>query len=93
MSQKEKVPAGAGTSSYLCSELRGAALTVQILVVFLILAAFFLLVLLAGLPALLDALTGLALLTLLTGLGTMLAGLPALLSTLLAILFHIVCHE
>jgi len=72
------------------NKLRRATLTVQVFVFFVLsLSALFLLI---GLSALLSALTSLAGLALLTGLSATLTGLSALLS-LLAILFHIVCHQ
>jgi hypothetical protein len=74
-------------------ELRSAALTVAVLVIFFIvvltLTALFWL-LLAGLTTFL-ALAGSSRLIVLPGLSTLLA--LAELTTLLALLFHIVCHE
>lgn len=68
------------------SRLGCAALPVQIFVVFILaLAALFLL---SGLPALLPTLTGLPFLA---GLAWLVALLSRL-STLLSVLFHIVCH-
>jgi hypothetical protein len=72
------------------NKLRCATLTVQVFVFFVLsLSALFLLI---GLSALLSALTSLTGLALLTGPSALLAGLSALLS-LLAVFFHIVCHQ
>ena len=89
---QNKVPERTGTllTFNWTNKLRRATLTVQVFVFFVLsLSALFLLI---GLPALLSALTSLAGLALLTGLSATLTGLSALLS-LLAILFHIVCHQ
>lgn len=89
---QNKVPERAGTLLTFIgpTKLRCTTLTVQVFVFFVLsLSALFLL---TGLSALLSTLTRLAGLTLLTGLSAALAGLSALLS-LLAILFHIVCHQ
>jgi hypothetical protein len=74
----------------LALDLRGAALTVLILAVFVVTLVLAPLFRLCGLPTVLAALPSLA--ARLTGL---VARLPALsrLVTLLSVLFHIVCHE